>query len=167
MKDCIVKPLTANDSFEIRKIARLSWMWTYRDIYTESFIEDWIRKNYDTEKIKDDIARTHPGGDIIFYGSFIDNRLTGFIETKITGVEAEILRLYVLPDHTRMGIGTKLMDETEKILLLRGVSSVKLYVHRMNTVGIGFYMKRMFRESEIDGDDIKMEKYLVPRVYKP
>ena len=141
-------------------------MWAYRDIYTESFIEEWIRRNYDTEKIRSDISRTYPGGDIIFYGSFVDNRLTGFIETKTTGDEAEILRLYILPDHTRMGIGTKLMDETEKTLLLRGISSVKLYVHRLNAIGIGFYRKRMFRESEIDGDDIKMEKTILPRVYE-
>ncbi|MBI2579337.1 MAG: GNAT family N-acetyltransferase [Candidatus Aenigmarchaeota archaeon] len=53
-----------------------------------------------------------------------------------------IYRLGVLPKYRRKGLGTKLMEEAERILKERGTNPITLFVREDNGEVIDFYKKR-------------------------
>ena len=153
-----IKKLTDEDVEALIEIARDSWKWTYRDIYSNEFIESWISEKYSKEKLLNEIIRSQSDFDIIFLGSFVKSTLTGFIELKIGANKAELLRLYLRPEYTHRGIGKLLLLEAEKIMKRKGIVECSLYVHQQNGIGVSFYKKNGFEVKDIDGDDFVMEK---------
>ncbi len=153
-----IKKLTAEDVDALIEIARESWKWTYRDIYSNEFIESWISEKYSKEKILNEIIRSLSNFDIIFLGALVNSTLTGFIELKIIADKAELLRLYLKPEYTHRGIGKLLLAEAERIMRTKCIAECRLYVHKQNRIGISFYKKNGFEVKDIDGDDFVMEK---------
>lgn len=153
-----IKKLTAEDVDALIEIARESWKWTYRDIYSNEFIESWISEKYSKEKILNEIIRSLSNFDIIFLGALVNSALTGFIELKIIADKAELLRLYLKPQYTRRGIGKLLLWEAEEIMSTKGIVECRLYVHQQNSIGVSFYKKNGFEVKDIDGEDFVMEK---------
>ena len=153
-----IKKLATEDVEAVIEIARESWKWTYRDIYSNEFIESWIGEKYSREKLLNEIIRSLSDLDIIFLGSFAKSTLTGFIELKIGVNKAELLRLYLKPEYTHRGIGKLLLLEAEKIMKKRGIVKCSLYVHQQNGIGMSFYKKNGFEVKGVDGDDFVMEK---------
>ncbi len=153
-----IKKLNNEDVEALIEVARDSWRWAYRDIYSNEFIETWIDEKYSMEKILKEIIRSQQDLDIIFLGSFDESTLTGFIELKMADNEAELLRLYLKPEYTHRGIGKLLLLEAERIMTKRGIVKCRLYVHRQNCIGISFYKKNGFEVKGINGDDFVMEK---------
>lgn len=153
-----IRNLSTYDVESLIDIARDSWKWTYSGIYTIEFIEAWINEKYSKEKLIEEIKRSQSGSDIIFQGAFAETKMIGFIELKLWEGKAELLRLYLRPEYTHMGVGKLLLTEAEKILEKRGISQCRLYVHKLNSIGISFYKKNGFKISGTDGDDFIMEK---------
>ena len=157
----VIKKLTSEAVEALIEIARESWEWTYRDIYTNEFIENWISEKYSREKLLNEIMRSLSDLDIIFLGSFTKSTLTGFIELKINANNAELLRLYLKPEYTHRGIGKSLLLEAEKIMEKRGIVKCSLYVHQQNSIGFSFYKKNGFEVKDLDGDHFVMEKITI------
>ena len=153
-----IKKLTAEDVEALIEIARDSWKWTYRDIYSNEFIESWIREKYSKDKLLNEIIRSQSDLDIILLGSFAESTMTGFIELKTSANKAELLRFYLKPEYTHGGIGKSLLLEAEKIMKKKGIVECSLYVHQQNSVAVSFYKKNGFEVQDIDGDDFVMEK---------
>lgn len=155
-----IRTLNESDAGQVRTIASLSWHWAYAGIFSVDFIDKWIDRSYLVESIREDIRRMHEKGDILFHGIFTNGAMAGFAEYRTSGSAAELLRLYLLPAYTRMGLGTRLMATAEDALKSRGVRECTLNVHESNNRAISFYMSRGFSESGRDGSDIVMRKRL-------
>ncbi len=153
-----IRKLSFEDIEAVIKVARESWKWTYEGIYSEEYIENWIKEKYSNENLANEIARAESNLDILFLGAFADSILTGFIELKLSGNNAELLRLYLKPELTHRQIGKLLLLEAEKIMRERDILQCRLYVHKQNSVGFSFYIKNGFTVTEIDGNDFIMEK---------
>ncbi|MHB1709152.1 MAG: GNAT family N-acetyltransferase [Thermoplasmataceae archaeon] len=153
-----IKKLSIGDLETLIEVARESWKWTYASIYSEEYIESWIRGKYSKEKLLNEIVRSQSNLDILFLGAFADSTLTGFIELKLSADKAELLRLYLKPEYTHRKIGRALLLEAEKFMKSRGISECRLFVHRQNSVGFSFYYKNGFKVKGTDGSDFIMEK---------
>ncbi|MEM0157731.1 MAG: GNAT family N-acetyltransferase [Thermoplasmataceae archaeon] len=157
-----IKKLTAEDVETLIGIARDSWKWAYRDIYSNDFIESWIREKYSKDKLLNEIIRSQTDLDIIFLGSFSESTMTGFVELKTSANKAELLRFYLKPEYTHGGIGKLLLLEAEKIMKKKGIVECSLCVHQQNGVAVSFYKKNGFVVKGIEGDDFVMEKKYNP-----
>ncbi len=155
-----IRKISIGDLETLIEVARESWKWTYAGIYSEEYIEDWIREKYSKEKLLKEIVRSQSDLDILFLGAFSDSILTGFMELKLGASEAELLRLYLKPEYTHRKIGKALLFEAEKIMKNKGILKCRLYVHRQNSVGFSFYYKNGFRVMDTDGSEFVMEKIL-------
>ena len=77
---------------------------------------------------------------------FLCTRAKGFLIGRIAGPEAELLTLAVDPDHRRLGIGRKLVDEFEETALGRGAGQAFLEVSSANVPAITLYKTMGYRE---------------------
>ncbi len=153
-----IRKLNAGDVETLIEIARDSWKWTYGEIYSEEYIDQWIREKYSKEKLLNEVNRSQSNLDIILLGSFNESGMTGFIELKINEGNAELLRLYLKPIYTRYGMGESLLLEAEKMLRERHIVECSLFVHQRNVIAISFYKKNGFEVAEINEEDIIMKK---------
>jgi len=153
-----IRKLSVENVEALIEVARESWKWTYEGIYSDEYIENWIREKYSKEKLLNEITRSWSEPDLLFLGAFVDLKLAGFIEVKIKEDNAELLRLYLKPEYTHRKIGRDLLSEAEKIMKEKVVSECTLYVHSQNHVGISFYYKNGFTVKGIDGSDFLMIK---------
>ncbi len=154
----VIRKLSIENVEALIEVARESWKWTYAGIFSDKYIESWIREKYSGEKLINEIIRSRSESDLLFLGAFVDLMLIGFIEVKIMGDKSELLRLYLKPEYTHMKIGRDLLLKAEKVMKEKGVSECTLYVHSQNQVGISFYCKNGFKVKDIDGSDFLMEK---------
>lgn len=155
-----IRQLRESDAEAVIEVARRSWEWTYQDIYSREFIDSWIREKYGRQTIADQIMRSASGRDSIFLGAFRGDKLAGFIHVVTNDSEAEIARLYFLPEFTRLGYGSELIGTVERMLCSRGWRQVRLYVHKQNKIGIAFYQKHGYSDAGDNADDIVMMKRL-------
>lgn len=153
-----IRKLSNDEEKFVIEIARESWLWTYRDIYSEEFINNWIEENYTPESIRNEILRSQSGDDILFLGIFNDYDCLGFIEFKKAFPNAELLRFYLKPEKTHFGYGSRLLESAEDILVEEGFKKFTLYVHELNDIAISFYLKHGFKKSSIQDEDVIMEK---------
>ena len=154
----VIRKLSIENVEALIEVARESWKWTYAGIFSDKYIESWIREKYSREKLINEIIRSRSESDLLFLGAFVDLMLIGFIEVKIMGDKSELLRLYLKSEYTHMKIGRDLLLKAEKVMKEKGVSECTLYVHSQNHVGISFYFKNGFTVKDIDGSDFLMEK---------
>ena len=153
-----VRQISTEDVDALIDVAGDSWNWTYREIYRKDFIDNWIRENYSRESLLGEITKSKTDPEVIFLVAFIDSKLTGFIELKVENRKAVLLRLYLKPEYTRIGLGKSLLMEAEKIMKKMGVAECTLSVHRRNEIGFSFYIKQDFNVKRIEEDDYVMEK---------
>ena len=153
-----VRKISKEDVDALKDVAKDSWNWTYRGIYSKDFIDKWIKQNYSRKDLMRVITKSETDPEIIFLGSYLDSTLTGFIELKVDKRNAILLRLYLKPEFTRKGIGKSLLSEAEKIMEKIGVTRCTLSVHRRNEIGFSFYIKQGFKIKRIEEDHYVMEK---------
>ena len=154
----VIRKLSVENVEALIEVARESWKWTYAGIFSDEYIENWIREKYSREKLLNEIVRSQSESDLLFLGAFVDLKLSGFMEVKIMEDNAELLRLYLKPEYTHRKIGRDLLSEAEKVMKEKGVSECGLYVHSQNQVCISFYFKNGFTVKGIDGNDFLMVK---------
>ena len=154
----IVRKISTEDVDALIDVASDSWNWTYREIYSKDFIDNWIMENYSREDLLREITRSKTDPEVIFLVAFIDSKLTGFIELKAGNEKAVLLRLYLKPEYTRKGLGKSLLTEAEKIMKKMGITECTLSVHRKNEIGSSFYIKQGFNVKRIEDDHYVMEK---------
>lgn len=124
-----IRKLSVENVEALIEVARESWKWTYEGIYSDEYIENWIREKYSKEKLLNEITRSWSEPDLLFLGAFVDLKLAGFIEVKIKEDNAELLRLYLKPEYTHRKIGRDLLSEAEKIMKEKVVSECTLTVN--------------------------------------
>lgn len=147
-----VLPFKKSFARSVRKIAEKSWNYTYRDIYSNSFIDEFIAENYRLSNLAL-LEKYVVDGTISFNVAVANRKIVGFCHF---GKEKEftLYRIYLLPDWIGKGIGSDLLNEGEQWVRASGGSSYILRVQKKNSTGIRFYEKSGFeRYPDLDRDD--------------
>jgi ribosomal-protein-alanine N-acetyltransferase len=76
-----------------------------------------------------------------------EGAMLGFIIARGRGVEGYIVTIDVLEAHRRLGIGTALLQETERRLAKMGVRYVGLQTATNNEAGVAFWQRHGYRRS--------------------
>lgn len=81
--------------------------------------------------------------------SAVDAALVGFIIAHARAQEGYIVTIDVLQEHRRSGIGTALLQETERKLAKLGVRYIGLQTATNNEAGVAFWQRHGYRSSGV------------------
>lgn len=145
-------------------LSECQWF-TYKDLYSEAYIQRLIQKYYNVERIKQEVSLV----DIKWHGYYIAE-MGGIIVGAIGGgmiddTDGEIYVFYVDPTKRGHGIGTRLLDFYTKIQK-HTFGAVKQWVSvaKGNIYGIPFYEAKGFSfereeiayDSDVEDNDLSV-----------
>ena len=139
-----IRKVRPGDESGISIVACDSWHFTYKDIYDDAYIDDWISRNYSENVMREHVGRILDDQSYIFLVAVRMNEIIGFSETVIRLEEAWLLRIYLRPAEIRKGIGVKLLQTTETEISGNGVGLLRTAVQQQNRIGLSFYLKNGF-----------------------
>lgn len=133
-----VRDATADDATAIERVARASWVETYRDIFEPAFIEDFLATSYAADALAMAADRATARDDTHFLVAERDGELVAFAHFGPGPRGPELYRIYAHPAHFGGGAGHALLEELHR--RLEGhVESYVLDVHSRNQRGRAFY----------------------------
>lgn len=149
----IVRPLRESDAPNLRAVALEAWRYTYRNIFDQQFIENFVNRNYASERILSLFPRIH-AGTLDFNVAEDDSKIVGFCNIGIDGGVAELYRIYLLPEYIGQGLGSRLLERGEEFLREQDINTYSCFVHKDNEIGKRFYVRSGFQHiPEKDQDD--------------
>ncbi len=153
-----VRKLNESESYAVSDIASASWHSTYREIYSDEYIEKWLADHYSEETIKKEIEKSLNNERLLFLGAFEDSICVGFIECNISQETTHLLRLYLKPDKIGQGYGKSLLQNVENYFKKFMVKKCFLEVEKLNLHAISFYRQFGFIVIDDSGEDYTMAK---------
>ncbi|UPV76130.1 GNAT family N-acetyltransferase [Halorussus limi] len=168
--DANVRPATASDVADVRRVARESWHATYDDLLGAEAVESVVDEWYDLYRLRQSVERED--GVFLVAEREADAKddgnateLIGFGQGLVGDGEsrnddaAELPRLYVHPDYWGEGVGSALAERIESWAADRGAERLRLVVLADNEIGNAFYESRGYRtvgsrESEFEGETV-------------
>jgi ribosomal protein S18 acetylase RimI-like enzyme len=125
------RPATPDDAPAVRRIARIAWHAAYDDLLGPDRVEALVDEWHDAERLR---------------GTFADpDSAHAAIDEATGGAEAELVRLYALPDYWGSGVGSALLDAIAEDLRAADVGRLRAVVAADNDVGRRFYDRHGFR----------------------
>ena len=131
------------DAEAVKNVAMESWKYIYKDIFSLDKIENFVEKNYSIDGLVKLLPRIE-SGEMFFSVVLDDNQIIGFCNIADGGQGMRILRIYLLPDYFRKGIGKKLLELGEGFIKSKNVRKYFCFVNEKNEIGINFYEKNGF-----------------------
>lgn len=151
------RSIRESDIDEIRKVAQISWDFTYKDIFTEEYINGFIEKYYSKESLESLIPKVTVR-EQLFDVALDDSRIVGFCSVGLTPEGPRLYRIYLLPEYMGKGIGKKLLDKGKEFIKSKGENRLFCLVHNKNKSGINFYLRNDF--DHVQEYDQKDEWYM-------
>jgi diamine N-acetyltransferase len=153
LNDVIIRPIRESDAISIHPVALESWQHTYRTIFDQQFIENFVNRNYAPEAILS-LFPYIQADSMCFYVAEYAANVIGFCNIGIHQQGAELYRIYLLPAFIGQGIGRRLLSLGETFVIERGIDSYFCFVHKNNEIGKRFYLNFGFKHiSEKDKED--------------
>lgn len=145
-----VRSATPDDFEAIRAVARKTWHATYDELEADMIdqtVDDWFT---------DDSMPLEAPGTIVLVAED-DDELVGFTHAVAQGDKADILRLYVHPEHQGEGIGSILHERLMAEIESYDVDRVRSFDFAFNDASRAFYEGLGFEQTdegevEIDGE---------------
>ena len=154
------------DRDAIRSVARATWHDTYDDLepaMIDATVDDW----YANEELETAIGGWYADGDLDidledlgteFLVAEADGEIVGFTHGIVQGETADVLRMYVHPDHQGKGIGSALHERLCDRLEAHGIDRIRSLDLASNDASRAFYTGLGFEETdegvvEIDGEE--------------
>ncbi|MFC4540597.1 GNAT family N-acetyltransferase [Halosolutus amylolyticus] len=168
-----IRSATPEDFEAIRAVARETWHDTYDELDAETIeytVENWYTDDSmpleapgtvvlvaETEADGSASSRTQSDGDVV-----------GFTHAVVQGEQADILRMYVHPDHQGEGVGSALHERLLAAIEGDDVDRVRSFDFSFNDVSRAFYEGLGFEktgedEVEIDGEFYPEAVYTLER----
>ncbi|MBN1219046.1 MAG: GNAT family N-acetyltransferase [Anaerolineae bacterium] len=140
----IIRFATQADLPQIAHIAQITWNATYSDTIAAENRRDFLERAYKPENLASAIDA--PGH--WFYVVELERELIGFghflRRYHRTQARAELVRLYVLPGHQSLGVGTLILRTGFAALAQAGVEQCFVSVQETNTQARKFYERHGF-----------------------
>jgi ribosomal protein S18 acetylase RimI-like enzyme len=151
-----VRPASVEDISAIRAVADQTWRKAYGEIFDTDFIDAFLADAYSAANLQRAIE--HAPSCFFVAQVAIDARpaVVGYVHAAPLpdGGDAQLFRIYLLPDHWGKGIGSRLLETVETCLRARDMAAYYCFVHKQNAVGIDFYLRKGFEHTpEDDRDD--------------
>ncbi|WP_254521558.1 GNAT family N-acetyltransferase [Natrinema caseinilyticum] len=145
-----VRSATAADFGPITAVARATWHDTYDELEA-----DVIDRTVDNWYTDDSMPLEAPGTVVLVAEK--DDDLVGFTHAVAQGEKADILRMYVHPDHQGEGVGSTLHERLIAELETYDVDRVRSIDFAFNDTSRAFYEGLGFEQTdegevEIDGE---------------
>ncbi|WP_265109259.1 GNAT family N-acetyltransferase [Halosolutus halophilus] len=145
-----IRSATADDFEAIKAVARETWHDTYEELDAET-IEYTVVSWY-----TDDSMPLEAPGTVVLVAER-DGDIVGFTHAVAQGEQADILRMYVHPDHQGEGVGTDLHERLLAEIERYDVDRVRSLDFAFNDVSRAFYEGLGFEQTgegevEIDGE---------------
>ncbi|QHJ69280.1 GNAT family N-acetyltransferase [Planococcus halotolerans] len=155
----MIRTGTSKDITAVQEIAHISWNDTYQDIIPVNIQQSFLDKSYSVPMMEMRLKKTilllaeHEGEPIGF---------ANFTKLDDDG-DAELIALYLKPEHQRHGYGKKLLDSGLTYLL--DGSNLFVYVESENKKGRSFYESNGFEfveefEELFEGHPLQTAKYV-------
>lgn len=140
----LVRPATRTDLSDIAHIARITWDATYNDTIAPENRQEFLARAYKPENLVD--AVNAPGH--WFYVAEWDNEVVGFghflQRYHPSQPRAELVRLYILPDYQKLGIGTAILRTGFRDLAEARIEQCFVSVQSSNISAQKFYRRHGF-----------------------
>lgn len=138
-----VRDAKPEDAERIAAVARASWSDTYRDIFEPAFIEDFLARAYDVDRLAEGAERAARRDDQHFLVAERDGEIVAYAQYGVGPRGPELFRIYADPAHYGAGAGHALLTELHR--RLQGtVDGYVLDVHSRNARGRAFYDRHGF-----------------------
>ena len=167
-----VRELQQGDSDSIFNLAMISWKYTYKNIFSEDFIESYLNRVYRKESIENIFSLAKQGLTKFFVllesktetvSGFAQVGYDKFWELGEKNLPLRLFRIYLDPQILRKGLGTLLLKKVEEFVRQERQISYIVGVHEKNRIGLRFYKKMGFKATTIESDaegEIYFEKIL-------
>ncbi|GEN45568.1 GNAT family N-acetyltransferase [Alkalibacillus haloalkaliphilus] len=136
--DAVIRPLEQSDIRAVQQVAQESWHHTYEGVIPRHIQDTFLTEAYSDLNMQ---RRLDRGG--VWVAENQDG-IVGF--ANLTPIndhnEAELVAIYILPDHIGFGIGTKLLQSG--VSELKGLQRLYVEVEKENEVGLKFYEAKGF-----------------------
>ncbi|MBQ7850562.1 MAG: GNAT family N-acetyltransferase [Clostridia bacterium] len=158
----------AEDAGLISRINAASWRTCYRGLISDDYLSR-LPDEYWTPSVRAWLGSGQMSGTIALRdGVPVGAVLFGRGRDERYGSYGEVVSLYVLPDHTRSGVGSLLLTEALRSLKEDGYDRFYLWAIDGNAPADKFYRKHGFRRTEdrvpyrIGGQDVTDICYVRP-----
>src|SRR5690349_6874301 len=108
-KDIVFRSIKENDTSNVQTVALEAWQFTYRSIFDQQFIENFVNQNYAPEATVSLLPRLQ-SGTMFFHVAEHESKIIGFCNIGTHEQTAELYRIYLLPSCIGQGIGHKLLQ---------------------------------------------------------
>ena len=171
MKEVILRPFSKKDAPQVKKAALASWSFTYKDIFSETIIRDFVNTNYNIDLLCN-IEKWVAKGFTKFVVAENKNEILGFAQIGFENYwnqtiirdkcRIKLFRIYLVPEYLGKGIGKRLWASMEEFVLQNGKFNYYLSVHKENQIGLKFYRKNGFKikKDDVIAMEYEMEKNL-------
>lgn len=134
-----IERATENDIDAIKKVLSATWVDTYASYLSHSTIEEVTTEWHTPELLRSQIER-----DTNYFAvAWLDGEIVGLITVaERDPLVLHLLRLYVLPEHQRKGIGTALLSSA--LSRYPAARTVRLEVERRNEQGVSYWQRQHF-----------------------
>src|SRR5688572_10076077 len=130
---------TENDVDAIKKVLSATWVDTYASYLSPSTIEQVTTEWHAPGLLRSQIER-----DTNYFAvAWLDGEIVGLVTVvERNPLDLHLLRLYVLPQHQKKGIGTALLDSA--LSRYPAARTVRLEVEQQNEKGVSYWRRQHF-----------------------
>jgi ribosomal protein S18 acetylase RimI-like enzyme len=158
-----IRPAAEADIPLLRDLAQRIWRECYPGIIAPEQIEFMLGWMYSEEEIRRQFAAGIPWEIAV-----VDGTPAGFLSwQREDDGRVKISKLYLLPQHQRLGLGRKMIDHIAARARALGAHAMWMQVNKRNGRAIGAYLKAGFhieKEAVFDiGGGFVMDDYLMAR----
>jgi ribosomal protein S18 acetylase RimI-like enzyme len=137
-----IRPATRADVTGIIKVARHTWELTYRQSVAAHNRRQFLDRAYTTQNLHAAISREEDW----FFVALRGERVVGFAQyMRRFDAQAELVRIYVHPDHQRRGVGRALLASGLAAVATSGIKRCYVSVEANNAPARAFYERCGFR----------------------
>ena len=144
MLNVTFKIISEEDIVGVKSVATKAWFYTYGQLLKHEYIKQYIEKNYSYDLLYNQISRVK-SSDEFFTVVLEDKEVIGFCNILNRSNEAELARLYLLPNFIGNGLGQQLLYKGELFIKAKGKEKYFCYVHKDNDLGQKFYLRNGFK----------------------
>ncbi|SLJ96812.1 MULTISPECIES: GNAT family N-acetyltransferase [unclassified Paenibacillus] len=158
-----IRFVSNKDIPHIQSIAQGTWNYTYKGIYSEGYIQNFLSRAYSDENLSRSVERDVQSVKRSFLIAEFNGKVVGYAQTRqVKEEEYELLRIYIRPEYHKMGIGKEFIKRF--IQILKPINKMVAWVGKENHRGRTFYEKSGFKEIEemietIEGHSKTQVKY--------
>lgn len=149
MDNINIRKANMEDLFEIKKLNKELFELEFNN-FDSTLIVDWPLTKEGNEYFENAVRN-----DIVLVAC-VDGKIVGYLAGTLNSqysynniFQAELDNMYIMNEHRKMGIGSKLFEEFKKVCKENRINEIKVVASYNNLNAIDFYKNNGFKEAEL------------------